>query len=66
MSPIEQTALAHYVWMAGINKAAAWQLCNEAAQRCEMLQDLPRLLTEAMHETRLRDGTGPKQRAAGG
>lgn len=59
-----QKALAHYVWMAGINKKAAWQLCNEAAQRTEMLRDLPRLLTETMREANLRDSAGQNQRAA--
>ena len=66
MNSFVQDSLDHYVWMAGINKKTAWQLCNEAAQRCELLRDLPRLLTEAMREANLRDGARPQQRAAGG
>lgn len=55
----------HYVWMAGIDKRTAWQLANEAAQRCDMLRDLPRLLTEAMREANLRDGERPAARTTG-
>lgn len=60
MIDIVQKSLQHYVWMAGINKAAAWQLCNEAAQRCELLQDLPRLLTEAMRDGKASVQTRPQ------
>lgn len=52
----------HYVWMASIDKRTAWQLANEAAARCEMLRDLPRLLTEAMREAGVRKAAGQGKR----
>lgn len=56
-----QKFVDHLVWVAKLDKAYAWWAAKEYASRCEMLRDLPKLLTEAMREANLRDGAGPSQ-----
>jgi len=40
--------LAHYVWVAGMDKAYAWWAVNQLSQSNPVHRELPKQLTEAM------------------